>query len=74
MKSKEEIKELEKNKPRKFIVVYRNKKGELVQFNTDNEHLAHKRAILNNVDVLIDTRYKARLRLHYYILRKALWG
>lgn len=74
MKTKEEIKAIKKNKPRKFIVVYRNKKGELIQFNTDDEYVAHKRAILKNVDVLIDTRYEARLRLHYYILRKAMWG
>lgn len=74
MKTKEEIKAIEKSKPRKFVVLYRNKKGELIEFNTDNEYVAHKRAILKNVDVLIDTRYEARLRLHYYILRKAMWG
>jgi hypothetical protein len=48
-------------KPRKYMVLYGGEK--LIEFHTDNEALAERKAILKNGQVWIDTRYEAKMRL-----------
>jgi len=60
-------------KPREFMVLS-GIGGKLKEFHTDNEDLARKKAILNNGQVWIDTRYKAKLRLYWYLVRKEMYA
>ncbi len=59
-------------KPRRFMVLS-GVGGKLKEFHTDDESLAERRAILNNGQVWIDTRYKAKLRFYWYLRRKELY-
>lgn len=43
------------------MVLYGGEK--LIEFHTDNEALAERKAILKNGQVWIDTRYEAKMRL-----------
>ena len=52
------------NKPKEFIVFYNGK-----HFETNNEQLAHKKAIAYGGTVYIDTRYNAKVRLFNYLNR-----
>lgn len=60
-------------KPRRFLTLY-HIGDKLKEFWTDDESLAEKRAILRNGTVWIDTRYKAKLRLYWYLRRKELYA
>jgi hypothetical protein len=59
-------------KPKQFSAVWRDSIGKLHQFDTDNQHTAEKKAFIYESGVVyIDLRYKAKLRLYKYILRKS---
>ena len=58
------------DKPRLYFVIWRNAKGELKQFNTNEEHAALWMETRRRGTVYIDTRYEARLRLYNYLLHK----
>jgi len=53
-------------KPKEFVVFYNGTNKN--HFETNNEQLAHKRAV-NGGTVYLDTRYKAKLRLYNYLNR-----
>lgn len=57
-------------KPYEYFVLWRNKKGEVKQFNTNIEHAALMMEIRMNGTAYIDTRYAARLRLYNYLRNK----
>ena len=56
------------NEPKKFAVIWRNKEGEVQQFDTNNETVALQTETRRNGTVYIDTRYCARLRLYNYLI------
>ena len=58
------------NLPKLYTVIWRDKNGKAKHFETNNEETAEKKTIINNGQTYIDTRYKAKLRLYWYIWRK----
>jgi len=55
-------------KPKQFFALWRNKKGNFIQFYTDCEILGFKKSVLNEGTLYIDTRYQAKLRLYNYLV------
>ena len=58
------------NLPKEFTVIWRDKKDNIKQFETNNENTAFNKSIRVEGTVYIDTRYKAKLRLYWYLWRK----
>lgn len=56
--------------PKLYTVIYKDSKGNSKYFYTNDNNTAEKKAALNDGEVYIDTRYKARLRLYWYLWRK----
>jgi hypothetical protein len=60
-------------KPRRYTTIYRVK-GVLRQFDTDDIHVAFgKKSKFVDGEVYEDLRYKAKLRLYGYLLKKQLY-
>lgn len=59
--------------PKQFFALWKDPKGKWHQFDTNNEDVAYKKAVLNDGEIYIDNRYKAKLRLYWYLIRKALY-
>lgn len=58
------------NLPKEFTVIWRDKKDNIKQFETNDENTAFNKSIRVDGTVYIDTRYKAKLRLYWYLWRK----
>jgi hypothetical protein len=56
-------------KPKLYIVHYRDHKGNSKTFETNDENTALKKEIITSGQTYIDTRYKAKLRLYNFINR-----
>jgi len=56
-------------KPHLYTVIYKNAKGKNIFFETNNEDIAERKAILKDGTTYIDTRYKAKLRLFNHLNR-----
>lgn len=60
--------------PKEYTVIWKDAKEKFKFFMTDNSDLAFKKEVLNEGTTYIDTRYKAKLRLYFYLLRKQLYN
>ena len=58
------------NLPKEFTVIWRDKKDNIKQFETNDKNTAFNKSIRVDGTVYIDTRYKAKLRLYWYLWRK----
>lgn len=58
------------NLPKEFTVIWRDKKDNTKQFETNDKNTAFNKSIRVEGTVYIDTRYKAKLRLYWYLWRK----
>lgn len=58
------------NLPKEFTVIWRDKKDKSRHFETNDENTAFNKSMKVNGTVYIDTRYKAKLRLYWYLWRK----
>lgn len=58
------------NLPKEFTVIWRDKKDNIKQFETNDKNTAFNKSIRVEGTVYIDTRYKAKLRLYWYLWRK----
>lgn len=56
--------------PKKFTVIYSNSKGENVYKYTNDGQTAFKWEYKYKGTTYIDLRYKAKLRLYWYLYRK----
>ena len=56
--------------PKEYFVIYKDSKGKVKDYYTNNVDTAEKKAMLNSGIVYTDTRYKAKLRLYWYLWRK----
>lgn len=56
--------------PKEFTVIYKDAKGNSKQRETNDENTAFKWECKYNGTTYIDTRYKAKLRLYWYLWRK----
>lgn len=61
-------------KPYRYFVLYRDDSGKLKQFNTDHLETGLKKEGITEGTLYVDTRYKAKLRLWGYLLRKTLYN
>ena len=52
------------NLPKEFTVIWRDKKDNIKQFETNDKNTAFNKSIRVEGTVYIDTRYKAKLRLY----------
>jgi hypothetical protein len=60
--------------PRQYFALWKDAAGKWHQFDTDNVDVAYKKAVLNDGETYEDTRYPAKRRLYFYLLRKQLWN
>ena len=58
------------NLPKEFTVIWGDKKDNIKQFETNDKNTAFNKSIRVEGTVYIDTRYKAKLRLYWYLWRK----
>jgi hypothetical protein len=59
--------------PKEFFVLYKNKKGEFKDFWTNDAETAERVSTIRCGTVYVDTRYKAKVRLHWYLVRKEMY-
>ena len=57
-------------KPYLYTVIYKDKKDNFKHKYTNDENTALNWKCRYNGEIYIDTRYKAKLRLYYYLWRK----
>jgi hypothetical protein len=60
--------------PKEYTVIWKTEKGKFKYFFTDNFHLAGLKEIVNDGTIYVDTRYAARRRLYFFMLRKQLYN
>ena len=60
--------------PKEFTVIYKNSKGENVFRETNDENTAFNWEVKYNGTTYKDNRYKAKLRLYYYLLKKKMYA
>ena len=58
--------------PKQYFALWKDPKGKWHQFDSNNMEVANKKAALNDGELYIDNRYKAKLRLYRYLVRKQL--
>jgi len=56
--------------PNEFMVLWKNAKGENCSKETNSLKVAQTLEMVNNGTIYIDTRYKAKVRLYWYLWRK----
>jgi len=59
--------------PKQFFALWKDPKGKWRQFDTNNQDVAEKKAAINDGEIYIDLRYKAKLRLYWFLVRKKLY-
>lgn len=59
-----------KQVPKQFFLLYKDSKGIFKERHTNYENTALKWKYKYGGEVYIDTRYKAKLRLYWYLWRK----
>lgn len=59
--------------PKQFFALWKDPKGKWHQFDTNNQDVAEKKAAINDGEIYIDLRYKAKLRLYWFLVRKQLY-
>lgn len=59
--------------PKQFFALWKDGKGKWHQFDTNDQNTAEKKAAINDGEVYIDNRYKAKLRLYWFLVRKQLY-
>lgn len=68
------ITELKRKEPKRFFVLWRDEKGKLHQYDSNNIDVLEKKAALKDGTIYEDTRYKARYRLYWFLIRKKLYN
>lgn len=66
--------QIKRNEPKRFFVLWRDGKGKLHQYDSNNIDVLEKKAALKDGTIYEDTRYKARHRLYWYLIRKQLYA
>jgi len=56
-------------KPKLYTIIWRDKKQNSKFFYTNDEETAERKAAINDGEIYIDTRYKAKVRLYNHINR-----
>lgn len=59
--------------PKQFFALWKDSKGKWHQFDTNDQNTAEKKAAINDGEIYIDLRYKAKLRLYWFLVRKQLY-
>lgn len=59
--------------PKQFFALWKDGKGKWHQFDSNNIEVANKKAVLNDGELYIDTRYAAKKRLYWFLVRKQLY-
>ena len=59
--------------PKQFFALWKDPKGKWHQFDTNDQNTAEKKAAINDGEIYIDLRYKAKLRLYWFLVRKQLY-
>lgn len=59
--------------PKQFFALWKDAKGKWHQFDTNDQNTAEKKAAINDGEIYIDLRYKAKLRLYWFLVRKSLY-
>jgi hypothetical protein len=67
------LKQYQAAAPKQFFALWKDSAGKWHQFDTNNQDVAEKKAAIDDGEIYIDTRYKAKLRLYRYLVRKELY-
>ena len=59
--------------PKQFFALWKDPKGKWHQFDTNDQNTAEKKSAINDGEIYIDLRYKAKLRLYWFLVRKQLY-